>query len=36
MKDKAKVIGFGPFIAMASYICLFYGQSLLDWYFNLF
>ena len=25
MKDKAKVIGFGPFIAMASYICLFYG-----------
>lgn len=36
MKDKMKPIGFGPFIAIASYICLFYGQSMLDWYFNLF
>lgn len=36
MKDKSKPVGFGPFIAIASYICLFYGQSLLDWYLNLF
>lgn len=36
MKDKTKPLGFGPFIAMASYICLFYGQAILDWYLNLF
>lgn len=36
MKDKTKPLGFGPFIAIASYLCLFYGSSLLNWYFNLF
>lgn len=36
MKDKTKPIGFGPFIAMAAYICSFYGTSFLNWYFNLF
>lgn len=36
MKDKTKPLGFGPFIAIASYFCLFYGASVLDWYFNLF
>ena len=36
MKDKTKPFGFGPFIAIASYFCLFYGSSLLNWYFNLF
>ena len=36
MKDKTKPLGFGPFIAIASYFCLFYGSSLLNWYFNLF
>ncbi len=35
-KDKTKAIGFGPFIATAAYICLFYGQTVLDWYFGLF
>ena len=36
MEDKTKPLGFGPFIAIASYLCLFYGSSLLNWYFNLF
>ncbi len=36
MKDKTKPLGFGPFIAISSYICLFYGASLIDWYVNLF
>ena len=36
MKDKTKPLGFGPFIALAAYLCLFCGSSLLDWYFNLF
>lgn len=36
MKDKGKPMAFGPFLALASYICLFYGQSLVDWYFGLF
>ena len=36
MKDKTKPLGFGPFIAIASYFCLFYGSSLLNWYFHLF
>ena len=36
VKDKTKPIGFGPFIAIASYICFFYGTSFLDWYFHLF
>ena len=36
MKDQTKPLGFGPFIAIASYFCLFYGSSLLNWYFNLF
>lgn len=34
MKDKTKPLGFGPFIAIASYFCLFYGSLLLAWYFN--
>lgn len=36
MKDKTKPLGFGPFIALSAYLCLFYGPFLLDWYFNLF
>lgn len=36
VKDKSKPLGFGPFIAIASYICLFYGQTIIEWYFNLF
>lgn len=36
VKDKIKPVAFGPFIAIASYICLFYGQTLIEWYFNLF
>lgn len=36
MKDKTKPMAFGPFLAIASYLCLFYGQSLLDWYLGLF
>lgn len=36
VKDKSKPLGFGPFIAIASYICLFYGQTIIEWYFSLF
>ena len=36
VKDKTKPIGFGPFIAIAAYICFFYGTSFLNWYFHLF
>ncbi len=36
MKDKTKPLGFGPFIALAAYLCLFYGQLLLNWYLELF
>lgn len=36
VKDKTKPIGFGPFIAIAAYLCFFYGTSLLNWYFHLF
>lgn len=32
MKDKTKPLGFGPFIAIASYICLFYGTVLIELY----
>lgn len=36
MKDKSKPIAFGPFLALASYLCLFYGQLILNGYFGLF
>ena len=35
-KNKSDtVIPFGPFLALAGYICLFYGNSIITWYFNL-
>ncbi|MBQ8994099.1 MAG: prepilin peptidase [Turicibacter sp.] len=34
MKDRNKLLSFGPFIALASYICLFYGSLLINWYLN--
>jgi len=35
-KNKSDtVIPFGPFLALAAYICLFYGDSIITWYFNL-
>lgn len=36
IKDKNHPMAFGPFLAMASYVCLFYGHSIIDWYLGLF
>jgi len=36
MKDREKPLSFGPFIALASYICLFYGSLLIKWYLSVF
>ncbi|MDE5977397.1 MAG: prepilin peptidase [Turicibacter sp.] len=36
MKDKTKPLAFGPFIAFSSYFCLFYGETLLNEYYQLF
>ncbi|KZN47299.1 prepilin peptidase [Pseudoalteromonas luteoviolacea] len=33
-KDKATPIPFGPYLAIAGWITLFYGTALKDWYFN--
>ncbi|MCF6440027.1 A24 family peptidase [Pseudoalteromonas luteoviolacea] len=34
-KDKATPIPFGPYLAIAGWLCLFYGESLKSWYLNL-
>ncbi|AOT06938.1 prepilin peptidase [Pseudoalteromonas luteoviolacea] len=34
-KDKATPIPFGPYLAIAGWLCLFYGDALEVWYFNL-
>lgn len=35
IKSRKDAIPFGPFIIIAFFITLFYGTSILDWYFNL-
>ncbi|MBQ4837585.1 MULTISPECIES: prepilin peptidase [Pseudoalteromonas] len=34
-KDKATPIPFGPYLAIAGWLCLFYGDALKNWYLNL-
>lgn len=34
-KDKATPIPFGPYLAIAGWLCLFYGNALKIWYLNL-
>ena len=36
IKDKNQPMAFGPFLALASYVCLFYGHMILECYFGLF
>lgn len=35
IKDRKSAIPFGPFIVAATFICVFYGNMILNWYFNL-
>lgn len=35
-KDYESMIPYGPFISIASFICMIFGNDILNWYMNLF